>query len=193
MGRPREFDPEQALEAAMEVFWRKGYQHTSVNDLLEAMQINRWSMYETFGDKQQTFIRALNLYRGRWAAFIAEHLQQPGSPRTALLNLIRAMGRQIVDDKIGRGCLIANSAFDLHQLEPEAAAIVSAGLKGLENKIAGCIQRAQEAGEISRTQDAHKLARFLIASINGIRSAGRIEHQRERLMDLVELTLSVVH
>lgn len=193
MGRHREFDPDEALEAAMEVFWHKGYQHTSVNDLLEAMRINRWSMYETFGDKQQIFIRALNLYRGRWAAFIAQHLQQPGSPRTALLNLIRAMGRQIVDDKLGRGCLIANSAFDLRQLEPEAAAIVRAGLTGLENSIAACIRRAQEAGEISRAQEAPKLARFILASLNGIRSAGRVEQQRERLMDLVEITLSVVH
>lgn len=193
MGRPREFDPETALEAAMEVFWRNGYQHTSINDLLAAMGINRWSMYETFGDKKQTFIRALNLYRGRWAAFITEHLQQPGSPRTALLNLIRAIGRQIVDDKLGRGCLIANAAFDLQKLEPEAAAIVVAGLNGLENAIAACVRRAQEAGEISRTQDAQKLARFLVASLNGIRSAGRVEQQRERLMDLVEITLSVVH
>lgn len=193
MGRHREFDPDEALEAAMEVFWHKGYQHTSVNDLLEAMRINRWSMYETFGDKQQIFIRALNLYRSRWAAFIAQHLQQTGSPRTALLNLIRAMGRQIVDDKLGRGCLIANSAFDLRQLEPEAAAIVRAGLAGLENSIAACIRRAQEAGEISRAQDAPKLARFILASLNGIRSAGRVEQQRERLMELVEITLSVVH
>jgi TetR/AcrR family transcriptional repressor of nem operon len=193
VGRHREFDADEALIAAMELFWRRGYQHTSVSDLLQAMGIARWSMYETFGDKEQTFIKALLLYRSRWSAFIARHLQQPGSPRAALLALIRAMGREIVDDKLMRGCLIANSAFELHELGPEAAKIVLAGLKSLEQAITASIVRAQEAGEISRAQDAQKLARFIIASINGIRSAGRAEPHRERLTDLVEIALSVLH
>lgn len=177
----------------MELFWRNGYAHTSVSDLLAAMEINRWSLYETFGDKAQTFVRALTLYRERWAAFIARHLDQPGSPRAALFALVRAMGREIVDDKLGRGCLIGSSAFDLTQLEPDAAAIVVESLASLEKKLAGVIRRAQEAGEIGPDRDPHELARFVIATINGIRTSGRIERQRERLMSLVELALSVLH
>jgi TetR/AcrR family transcriptional repressor of nem operon len=193
MGRHREFDAEEALEAAMQLFWQNGYQHTSVSDLLAAMGINRWSLYETFGDKPQLFIKALLLYRGRWSAFIGQHLSQPGSPRAALMSLIRAMGQQIVDDKLMRGCLIANSAFELAQLPPEGAKIVLAGLKSLELALANAILRAQEAGEIAGGQDAHMLARFIIASVNGIRSAGRVEPQRRRLMELVEVALSVLH
>src|SRR4051812_14003186 len=99
MGRHLEFDPDTALEAAMEVFWSQGYQHTSVQDLLAAMQINRWSMYQTLGDKPAVFLKALSLYRGRWSEFIKHHLEQPGSPRHALMNLVRAMGTRIVEDK----------------------------------------------------------------------------------------------
>lgn len=177
----------------MEVFWRKGYRNTSVSDLLTAMRINRWSMYEAFGDKQQIFIKALLTYRDRWGVFIARHLGQPGSPRAALRGLIRAMGQEIVSDGLGRGCLLANSAFELSELEPEAARIVTKGLANLERSITTCITRAQEADEISRTHDAGTLARFVLASLNGIRSASKVERKRERLLDLVELTLSVLY
>jgi TetR/AcrR family transcriptional repressor of nem operon len=146
VGRPREFDPERALEAAMEVFWQKGYQNTSIAELLAAMEINRWSLYETFGDKPQLFLRALRLYRDRWKAFIQGHLRDDGSPRRALMNLIRAMGDQIVADKLDRGCLLGNSAFEIHALEPEAAAIVSDGLRSLEDMLSAVIARAQDAG-----------------------------------------------
>jgi TetR/AcrR family transcriptional repressor of nem operon len=193
MGRRCEFDPDQALEAAMQLFWQKGYQHTSVSELLDAMGINRWSMYETFGDKPQLFLKALLLYRQRWAAFIAEHLRAEGSPRAALMALVRAMGQEIVADKLMRGCLIANSAFELKQLEADAAEVVLSGLRNLEKAIAACIARAQEAGEIGRGHDPRTLARFMIASINGIRSTGRVETRRAALMELVEVALSVLH
>jgi TetR/AcrR family transcriptional repressor of nem operon len=193
MGRHREFDPEAALEAAMNVFWQKGYAHTSIEDLLEAMNINRWSMYQTFGDKQQLFAKALTLYRTRWAAFIREHLNKEGSPRAALMGLIRAMGDQIVADRLSRGCLIANSSFELDQLEPEAALIVTSGLRNLEDALTNAIARAQSAGEITPTKDARTLARFLMATVNGIRSAGKVESSRGQLMDLIETALSVLH
>ncbi len=193
MGRRRGFSREAALEAAMELFWHRGYERTSVAELLRAMRINRFSLYHTFGDKPELFVEALTLYRRRWAAFIGGHLEQEGSPRAALLGLIRAMGEEIVDDKLGRGCLIANSAFALAELPPEAAAIVTGGLHSLEDAIAGTIARAQRAGEISRQQEARTLARFVIAAVNGIRAAGRVERDRGRLRALTELALSVLH
>jgi TetR/AcrR family transcriptional repressor of nem operon len=195
MGRPREFDPDEALEAAMEVFWRKGYQNTSVGDLLEAMAINRWSMYQTFGEKPKLFLKALELYRGRWSAFIRAQIEGHASPRAALFALIRAMGDQIVADRLHRGCLIANSAFELAALEPEAARVVTDGLRRLENAIADLVARAQAAGELTTREDPRRLARFLIASVNGIRAAGRVESDahRARLAELIEVTLSVLH
>ncbi len=177
----------------MALFWQNGYARTSVSDLLRAMGINRFSMYAAFGDKPALFVAALTLYRQRWAAFIRAHLDRGGSPRAALLGLVRAMGEQIVEDKLGRGCLIANSAFALAELPPPAAAIVTAGLRGLEDAVAATIARAQRAGEISRQTDARTLARFIIAAVNGIRAAGRVERERGRLRALTELALSVLH
>jgi TetR/AcrR family transcriptional repressor of nem operon len=193
MGRPREFDPEKALEAAMELFWQKGYQHTSVSDLLDAMGINRWSLYETFGDKPQLFLKALELYRARWAAFIRAQLEAHTSPRAALFALFRAMGDQIVADRLHRGCLIANSAFELAALEPDAARVVTEGLRRLEDTVTDLVGRAQRCGELTTREEPRRLARFLLASVNGIRAAGRVESQRARLAELIEVALSVLH
>jgi TetR/AcrR family transcriptional repressor of nem operon len=192
MGRHREFDPERALEAAMELFWQQGYQHTSIEDLLGAMKINRWSLYETFGNKPQLFLKALNLYRGRWQAFIAEHLRRPGSPRAALVSLVREMGREIVHDRLARGCLIANSHFELKSLEPDAQAVVLASVQGLEDALASTIHKAQEAGELRESTEPRVLARFLIASLNGIRGVGKVEAQRARLADLIEVCVGIL-
>ena len=199
MSRPRAFDPERALEAAMDVFWTKGYRNTSVDDLLAAMGINRWSMYQTFGDKPQLFTQALDLYRGRWSAFIARHLEDAQSPRAALMKLFRAQGIQAVSDKLGRGCLLANSAFEITELPDDAALRVRESVQRLEDKLTSTVIRAQEAGEIDPHKDARSLARYLIASMNGIRGAARLAVRAgsgstpDHLPELVEIMLSALH
>ena len=203
MSRPRAFDPDVALEAAMEVFWTQGYRNTSVDDLLGAMGINRWSMYQTFGDKPQLFTRALALYRGRWAAFIEAHLAGASSPRAALMKLFRAQGNQAVSDKLGRGCLLASSAFEIKELPEDAARMVRDSIARLEDRLAHTITETQAGGEIDPRKDPRALARYLIASMNGIRGAARLaahegpRHARSApgadLTDLVEIMLSALH
>lgn len=203
MSRPRAFDPEVALEAAMEVFWTQGYRNTSVDDLLGAMGINRWSMYQTFGDKPQLFTRALELYRGRWAAFIELHLAEPSSPRAALMKLFRAQGIQAASDKLARGCLLASSAFEIKELPDDAARMVRESIARLEDRLARKIAEAQSCGEIDPRKDPDALARYLIASMNGIRGAARLAaRQGEKapakraesdVGALVEIMLSALH
>jgi TetR/AcrR family transcriptional repressor of nem operon len=193
MGRRREFDPEQALEAAMNVFWASGYRNTSIDDLLAAMKINRFSMYQTFGDKSQLFTKALSLYRERWSAFIASYLKQGASPRASLMALFRAQGKQVISDKLGRGCLMANSAFEISHLPEDAATMVRESIDRLEATLTQTITRAQASGEIDPRKDALSLARFLIFSMNGIRGAAKLEPDRAKLTELVEIMLSAVH
>src|SRR4051812_35629176 len=128
MGRPRQFDEERALERALDVFWRRGYVNTSIQDLVDAMEINRGSLYASFGDKQAVFMRALETYRGRWGRLIAEQLQGSSSPRAALVGLLEEMARQITGDHLGRGCLLINSAFEFDALPLEAQRLVQASL-----------------------------------------------------------------
>lgn len=192
MGRAKEFEPELALERAMDLFWQKGYQNTSVSELLSAMGINRWSMYETFGDKQELFLAALQLYRRRWGQMIEAHLAQPGSPRAALVGLLREMGRQVVSDKLGRGCLMANSAVELRWLDPEAQKVVRGSLDGLERAFERVLESAAKSGELTRAQEPRRLARFLIAAMNGIRDRAKMDRDKERIHELVETLIATI-
>jgi TetR/AcrR family transcriptional repressor of nem operon len=192
MGRQKQFDPEAALERAMEVFWQKGYQNTSVSELLAAMGINRWSMYETFGGKQELFLASLRLYRRRWSQLIADHLSQPGSAKAALTRLLREMGRQVTSDKLGRGCLIANSAVELRYLDPEAAQLVRGSLDSLEDGFVRALRCAAADGEIEGGRDPRQLSRFLLASMNGIRDVAKMGGDRKRIDELVETLVSLI-
>ena len=192
MGRAKEFDPEQALVRAMEVFWLKGYQNASVGELLTAMKINRWSLYETFGDKQELFLAALQLYRRRWGQMIAEHLAAPGSPRAVMVRLLRAMGRDLVSDELGRGCLVANSAVELRYLDAEAQQVVRGSLETLESAFTRVLERAKDAGELTSALPPRKLAAFLIASMNGIRDVAKMDRDAKRIHELVEALVSII-
>jgi TetR/AcrR family transcriptional repressor of nem operon len=190
MGRPREFDRDEALERAMGVFWLKGYRNASIGELLAAMKIQRWSMYETFGNKQELFLAALQLYRRRWGEMIAAHTAAPGPARATLVALLRAMGREVLQDKLGRGCLIANAAVELRHLDPEAARVVRGSLEGLEGTFTTLLARAIAEGDVARTHDPARLARFLIAAMNGVRDVARSGADKPHIHDLVETLLA---
>ena len=192
MGRRKAFDPDTALERAMEVFWLKGFQATSVSDLLEAMAINRFSMYQTFGGKEALFLAALELYRRRWSAMIGEHLTRPGRARAVLADLLRQMGQQVVGDRLGRGCLIANSAAESRWLNPGAAALVRCSVASLEDAFARMLERAAAEGDLDASKDPRAHARFLIAAMNGIRDVAKLDRDPKRIHALVESLLATL-
>jgi TetR/AcrR family transcriptional repressor of nem operon len=190
VGRRKQFDPAAALERAMEVFWLKGFQGTSVSDLLAAMAINRFSMYQTFGGKDELFLAALKLYRGRWSEMIAEHLARPGRARAVLAELLREMGRQVTSDKLGRGCLVANSAVELRCLGADAAKLVRGSVGSLEDAFTRTLERAAAEGDGDPRRDPRVHARFLLAAMNGIRDVAKMDPDRKRIHSLVETLVS---
>lgn len=191
MARALAFDRDAALERALDVFWLHGYQATSINELLAAMAIGRGSLYATFGGKAELFVAVLELYRQRWAALIARHAQAPGRARAVLVELLRTMGREITSDRLGRGCLIANSAVELRHLDADAAQLVRHSLDRLEAVFVGLTARAAAEGELG-DREPRALARFLIAALNGIRDVAKAGGDRARIHDLVETLIAVL-
>jgi len=193
MGRPRQFDHDVALERAMDVFWTKGYAGASIDDLLTAMQIQRGSMYQAFGSKAELFVAALRLYRERWGEMIRGHVAAADGPaREVLISLLRRMGAAAVDDPLRRGCLLANSAAALRDLDPDAAEVVRGGLGGLERLFADLLTRAAADGDLAPGRDPRAHARFLIAALDGVRNAAKAGASRRRLGELMESLISIV-
>ncbi len=189
MARTKEFKPEEALEAAIELFWRRGYEATSMRDLLEGMGIGRGSFYDTFGDKRTLFLAALERFEESRTTWAIEVLKTSPSP---LAGIEQVFGRTI-ENLIGyeprRGCLLANSAVELAPHDPEVAARISAYVRRTEEAFEGALVRAREMREIPKKSDPRALARFLVTNLHGLRVMARAGAERETLEDAVRIAL----
>jgi len=192
MPRPREFEPEEVVAKAMDLFWRKGYLATSVQDLVEETGVNRASLYATFGDKHGLFLRALAHYARSVVPMRAGILHQPG----ASLPQIREYFTTVADDFSGlgrgRGCLMVNSAIELAVHDPEVAESVTDHLARLEAAFAGALRRAVERGEIPESSNVPALARFLMSTAQGLMVVGKANPNPHLLADIVDSTLKAL-
>ncbi|CAA9399330.1 MAG: Transcriptional regulator, AcrR family [uncultured Rubrobacteraceae bacterium] len=189
MARTKEFEPERVLERAMELFWRRGYEATSLRELLEAMGIGQGSFYGTFGDKHALFLAALDRYREAAEADAVATLED-GSPKEA----IRAVFGGMVDVLAGqeeprRGCFLANSAVELAPHDAEVGVRISRYVRRLEDTFERTIRRGQATDEIDARRDPRTLARSLVNNSLGLRVLARTGTDRRTLQDAADAAL----
>ncbi|HLI12167.1 MAG TPA: TetR family transcriptional regulator [Alphaproteobacteria bacterium] len=177
--RTKSFDPETVLRKAMQLFWRQGYEATSMDDLVRAMGINRASLYATFGDKRRLFIRALDLYGRTALAPRLAALAEAPSPLAALRALLAELVAFGAGDPQRRGCLAVNAACELGGRDPEIAARLRALRRDQEAHLARLLARARDDGEISPAHDPQSCARLLATVIDGL----RVEAKRDNDAD----------
>ncbi len=192
VARPREFDKEAVVRAALGVFWRQGYRATSVQDLVEATGVNRGSLYDTFGDKHGLFLEVVEHYRRHTSARRLSKLEEPGPLRGKLA----AFFGEIIDFSVGEGrllgCLMTNSAIELAPHDRDAALAVGANMAAMEKAFHRLLSRAQKAGELPSEKSARDLARFLTATANGLRVMAKVSPQRAALKSVVRVALQAL-
>lgn len=192
MARAKEFEPERALGRAMDLFWREGYEATSVQELLDAMGIGRGSFYDTFGDKRATFLAALDRYREDAEADAVSTLEE-GSPKEA----IRAVFGSMVDalasqEEPRRGCFIANTAVELAPHDPEVKERISRHVARMEEAFERTVHRGQAAGEMDARRDPRALARSLVNCSLGLRVLAKTGADRRTLKDAADVALGAL-
>ena len=166
-GRPRCFCEDVALEAAMRVFWEKGYEGASLTDLTEAMGINRPSLYAAFGDKKSLFLKAMARYAEGPASYIETALAEP-TARRVIESLLRGSAKLMGDPGSPRGCLSVQGALASGaDAEPVKNALI-AWRKAAETRIKNRLKRAQTEGDLSKDVDAADLARYVAVVANGL-------------------------
>ena len=192
MARTKEFDPEEALEAAMELFWRRGYEATSMRSLLEGMGVGRGSFYDTYGDKRALFLAALDRFEKNRTTWALEVLETSLSPVAGIEEVFGRTLESLVGYEPRRGCLLANSAVELAPHDPEVAAHISGYVRRLEGAFEDALERARKMGEIPEGSKPKALARFLVTSLHGLCVMARAGAERETLEDAVGVTLKAV-
>lgn len=173
----------------MQVFWSKGYEGTSLDELCAAMGLSRSSVYAAFGDKRALLLRALGHYTARGSDRIAATLASGKPIREALAALIDAFVDAIVAGPGRRGCFIGNCAAELARNDREAMTVVRRALERNEGYFRAALDAAQAHGEIRRDADTAALARFLTASIQGLRLVGKAKPDRAALCDVKQVML----
>ncbi|MFI7693805.1 TetR/AcrR family transcriptional regulator [Nonomuraea sp. NPDC049655] len=171
MARPRTFEEDRAVEAAMRAFWDAGYEGTSTQDLCEATGLGRSSIYNTFANKRDLYQRALRRYQEERTSALIELM---ASDRPAA-EKIRTVLWQAVDPEAGdpAGCLVVNALVELAPHDPEIAVLLRRDGERRVEAMRGAIERGQALGEIGADKDALALAHFVVATVSGLRVAAR--------------------
>ena len=189
MPRTKAFEPEAALHEAMELFWQKGYEATSMSDLLDAMSIGRGSFYDTFGNKHTLFLAALDRFEKTRTSWTIEALESSGPPLESIRHVFERTVDNLVQFEPRRGCLLANTAVELAARDPEVAEKISAYIHRTEAAFARALQRARDVGDIPEDKDPISHARFLVGNLHGLRVMARAGEDRETLAEIVEVVL----
>ncbi len=190
MARPQEFVREDVIDKAIEVFWRKGFEATSVQDLVKATKLNRGSLYNAFGNKSGLFDAALERYAQNSPAKRLIRSGEDETPRQAIEAIFNAVIERATTKNIGYGCFITNTATELAGRDESIATRVRAGLKELEDAFCRLIEKGQHDGDIVPWRPPRTLARFLVAALQGLIVLGKVSPDRETLRDIADTALS---
>lgn len=173
----------------MQIFWRKGYENTSIQDLLDAMDLSKSSLYQAFGGKQALFERCMTHYGDEMIGGLREALQNSPSG----LSFIRQFLESVLDEARGvceaRGCLVLNTANEFARRNPQIAQAVAHGLNRFHEVLLAAIMRAQREGDIAKDRDASMLATYLISSMSGLKMMSKAGAAEVTLKGVIDLTL----
>ena len=192
MARQKEFNRDEVLHRAMEVFWTRGYEGASIQDLVKHMGINRQSMYDTFGDKHSLFLKALDRYREIQSRKVFEVLERPGSMKRNLRQLFEEAVARSLSAEGRRGCFVGNSMSELAGRCKETATRTCNSVASAEKMFQKALQRGKEQGELRRVSDTRAVARFLYSNLQGLLLMAKATRDRKLLNDVVKVTLSVL-
>lgn len=183
-GRPKEFVREEALTRALEVFWAKGYAGAGLGDLTDAMCIGRQSLYDTFGDKRQLYLEALDAYCDAQEAEMGRIMESAGSPGQALATFLDSWADQIAGP-MKNGCLVTNSIGEIVGIgDAEVVKALGGHMERFTRFVEDLVQAAMDSGEITTPLKARELASMVTSAAHGITVHARIADARYLATDV---------
>lgn len=191
MSRTLEFDRTKALEAAMKLFWTRGYTATSLPDLLEAMGIARSSFYASFGTKRKLFTECLELFGDRTLAIVkqdATNMSATALPRA----FFEATILDVSQHKAKQGCMIVNTILELADVDEELNQLATHKLNAIENAFARAFEHARRQNQLSTAHTPEEFARMVITINTGLRVLCRANHSRAELKSMIDNSLSML-
>lgn len=192
MPKTKQFDEHEVLNKAKDLFHKKGYNGTSMDELVQATGLSRSSIYDTFGDKYSFYIRTLEFYKKQARSDMEKALEKISSPRKKIEYFLDLTVKDITNDLNRKGCFMVNATTELAGADTKIADIACVNMQEMEEKFYTWIKEGQAAGEISKTHTARSLARHLYNTLTGLRVTGKTNPDKTLLKDIVKTSLSVL-
>ncbi|KQR81519.1 TetR family transcriptional regulator [Burkholderia sp. Leaf177] len=192
VGRPREFDIDEAVEAAMQVFWSRGYNGTSLPDLIDGTGLSRGSLYKAFGDKRALFLLALDRYTSAAAHRLSATLRESGHAKVVIRKALSRYAQLSIGMAGQRGCLLLATATEMVPHDEEIAQRASRMFAAIQHAFADAIQRGKDAGEITQKVDSATLAQLLLCLVQGMRAVGKTGLTKAEVTAVIDCAMQLL-
>lgn len=187
MSRTLSFDRDEKIRQAMELFWEKGYEATSMQDVSERLGLNRSSIYNTFGGKHDLYLEALDRYRRAGLQALRRQLQEAPTAAEGLRQAFDAVCRDAVER--ADGCLMTNASVECASRDPDVRARGQESLDAMRSLFQEAVERAQREGDVPASRNAQALGRYLTNAYNGIRVTAKSDPPEPVVRDIARETL----
>lgn len=192
MARPRQFDPEEVLDRAIQLFWRKGYDGTSVQEIVDQTGVNRFSLYNAFGDKRALFLAACERYRRLVVTKRLETMERSQAGLAAIRAFFSGLVELLASERGWRGCLMTNSTVEVAPHDGEAAQQSRAYLERMNAAFYAALVRARARGEVAARQSLQDYARYLTTAVQGLAVVAKVSREPRDLQGIVRAVLGAL-
>ena len=192
MARAKAFDEEHAIDKAVDCFWSRGYEATSVRDLGEAMEIGGASLYNAFGDKRTLFVKCLERYANRSSRERMARIEEKHAPKDAIRTFLAEIIERSLKDPDCKGCLLVNSALDVAPHDAAIGKAVAGYLDEIRDFFRRNIEAARRAGTVPKAIDAEVVSGHLLGVLMGIRTLTRVKPDRKLLESVARPALALL-
>lgn len=191
MGRSKEFDKAQVLHKAMLVFWEKGYEATSIPDLLKAMELSRSSLYETFVDKETLYIKAIHHYKAIRKKK-RNLLVDTSSAKVGIRQYFEEHITSAFDEDLPKGCLITNVTIGLDSPDEQLRKLVQESFEELEQSFYELLSKGQQSGEIDPKKDVKVLSHLLLNLNHSINVVAKVKTDKKITFDMMNAVIEML-
>lgn len=189
IGRPLQFDPEAALDCAMRLFWRKGYESSSLQELISAMGLSKSSFYQAFNSKHALFERCIERYHQLLTGEMSTRLNRADHGKAFIRELFHSVANETEGRDARRGCLLMNTASEFAQSDGRISKLVSTSIAALVEIFESAITQAQQQHEIPADKNARELANYLVSSMSGLKNMVKAGADRETILQVADVVL----
>ncbi|MBS7566942.1 TetR/AcrR family transcriptional regulator [Mucilaginibacter sp. Bleaf8] len=192
MARTKDFDEREVLKKAICLFWNKGYNGTSMQELVDGLGISRSSLYDTFGDKHQLYLKALEAYQQGYGNQLCTLIRETPTAKAAIKAMLDLVVNNLLNDQQRKGCFMVNAGIELAAHDTEVNELICQNEQQLEESFLQVIRQGQQSGELDKAKDAQALARFLSNTVKGMQVYVKSTTEKRFFEDIIKIVLTVL-